>query len=348
MKFRKLIAILAFTFLPTSIASAEILEIDASGDYTMGENESQLAAKALAREVAYRSALMQAGVYIESRSEMVDHIITKDEVRAVAATILKIPDGNETYDREFVGNGGIKITCNIHAIIDTEKVDLAAIAGDKRNLEIRTGMMNEVEQLQQKNLELQEKLSKAESDVNLQRQFVENQKKFLVKSYESMLFEKLCNEQLDLETINRLSEIDPEGFKADYFEFEFHKSHDNKEKMLESAKQCIRKIRKAYTPEQIKKNLAQVLSNGLLSFRHDVDVYEFLAITEIYMYLCGDLGLDLDVHRICPSQMTKEDVDAWFLKFFGTTPNGFDFDNVSEIYNSGEIIFVDCYFDEEV
>ena len=64
---------------------------------------------------------MQAGVYIESRSEMVDHIITKDEVRAVAATILKIPDGNETYDREFVGNGGIKITCNIHAIIDTEK-----------------------------------------------------------------------------------------------------------------------------------------------------------------------------------------------------------------------------------
>ena len=254
MKFRKLIAILAFTFLPTSIASAEILEIDASGDYTMGENESQLAAKALAREVAYRSALMQAGVYIESRSEMVDHIITKDEVRAVAATILKIPDGNETYDREFVGNGGIKITCNIHAIIDTEKVDLAAIAGGKRNLEIRTGMINEVDQLQQKNLELQEKLSRAESDVNLQRQFVENQKKFLVKSYENLLATNLFSDTpSDVNLINNLLEIDSQNWFAYYALAEQLQSQGKNQESRENLKKSIRLIRKNYSPAQIQK-----------------------------------------------------------------------------------------------
>ena len=270
MKFRKLIAILAFTFLPTSIASAEILEIDASGDYTMGENESQLAAKALAREVAYRSALMQAGVYIESRSEMVDHIITKDEVRAVAATILKIPEGNETYDREFVGNGGIKITCNIHAIIDTEKVDLAAIAGDKRNLEIRTGMMNEVDQLQQKNLELQEKLSRAESDVNLQRQFVENQKKFLVKSYENLLATNLFSDTpSDVNLINNLLEIDSQNWFAYYALAEQLQSQGKNQESRENLKKSIRLIRKNYSPAQIQK-----LTTIKIDFLQLVTVFE--------------------------------------------------------------------------
>ena len=278
MKFRKLIAILAFTFLPTSIASAEILEIDASGDYTMGENESQLAAKALAREVAYRSALMQAGVYIESRSEMVDHIITKDEVRAVAATILKIPDGNETYDREFVGNGGIKITCNIHAIIDTEKVDLAAIAGGKRNLEIRTGMMNEVDQLQQKNLELQEKLSRAESDVNLQRQFVENQKKFLVKSYENLLATNLFSDTpSDVNLINNLLEIDSQNWFAYYALAEQLQSQGKNQESRENLKKSIRLIRKNYSPAQIQKLTTMKVSDFMVItvFENPVENFVF-------------------------------------------------------------------------
>lgn len=98
---------------------------------------------------------MQAGGYLESRAEMVDHQITKDEVRSVAATILRIPEGNETYDREFVGDGGIKFTCNILAIIDTEAVDLAAIAGDKNRLNVSSEISDEVNRLQRENSDRQ-------------------------------------------------------------------------------------------------------------------------------------------------------------------------------------------------
>ena len=345
MKFRKMIAILAFTFLPTSIASAEILEIETSGEYTMGKNETPLVAERFAREDAYRLALMQAGVYIESRSEMVDHIITKDEVRAVAATILKVPEGNETYEHEVVGNGGMKVKCKILAIIDTEAVDLAAIAGDKRNLEVRTGMMNEVDQLQRENLELKEKLSKSESDSELQKQFIENQKKFLIRSYEQLLY-NMSSKDLNLETIDKLRELDPDGYSADYFFYLYYHERGDDQKAQDSLKQGIRTIKRIYSPEQIRKMITSIIIDYMfIPFKIDVDEFDAFVVWNTcfdYSKFYGEFYIS---NRIVTDGSITNDEIRKFLEKNGVNTKELDWD-ISKFNGVNDIRFLKALIED--
>lgn len=134
--------------LSSSISFANEQLIEASGSYTMDSrlDETPASATARAREEAKRAAIEKAGVYLETYSEMINFELTKDEVRTVAANLLKIQDESSTV--EVVEKNLLKFTVTIKALVDDiSDEDLKAIMKDKQTLE----------ELTRQNKELQEK-----------------------------------------------------------------------------------------------------------------------------------------------------------------------------------------------
>ena len=116
----------------TAGAAAKIIEAD--GVYTMGDNDSPKIARDAARQEAMRSATEQAGVYVESYTETQNLTLTKDEVRMVAGTVLRVLQEKATP--ELIGDAwrySVHLVCEV----DTAKVDLASLASNKAEIAMR-------------------------------------------------------------------------------------------------------------------------------------------------------------------------------------------------------------------
>ena len=111
-----LLALLLFV----GIASAEVLEITAVGEYTMGENETILNAKKLALSQALRSASEQAGVLVESYTKVKNYQVTVDEINVLASSVVEVQDKNY---KEIKMTVGLKVICTIKAKVNTGNVD---------------------------------------------------------------------------------------------------------------------------------------------------------------------------------------------------------------------------------
>ncbi len=113
--------------------------IEATGTYIMDSNldETPASATARAREEAKRAAIEKAGVYLQSYSVMKDFVLEYDEVKTVAAQLLKIQD--ETKKIEPYQDDLLKFTVTIRAIVeDSNDEILKTIMQDKNNLEEAT------------------------------------------------------------------------------------------------------------------------------------------------------------------------------------------------------------------
>ncbi|MBI4515363.1 MAG: tetratricopeptide repeat protein [Deltaproteobacteria bacterium] len=82
--------------LLTGIALAETRTIRATGEYRMGDNDTRADAKRLALLDAKRLALEQVGTYVESITEVRDMRLSRDEIRAYTAGLVKVTE-TKTY-----------------------------------------------------------------------------------------------------------------------------------------------------------------------------------------------------------------------------------------------------------
>ena len=126
---RAALCALILAIAPNVSAAPEIIEAD--GVYMMGDNDTPKSARDAARNEAMRAATERAGVYIESVSEVQDYALTRDEIRMVAAAVLRVL--NEQVTPELVGDAWryrVHLVCSV----DTDGIDLAALAGDKAEL----------------------------------------------------------------------------------------------------------------------------------------------------------------------------------------------------------------------
>lgn len=118
-------------------AEAELIE--ASGSYIMDSNldETPASATARAREEAKRAAVEKAGVYLQSYSKIVDLELDVDEVKTVAAQLLKIQDEKkkiEPYQDDL-----LKFTVTIKALVEVNNDEiLKTMMQDRTNLEEAT------------------------------------------------------------------------------------------------------------------------------------------------------------------------------------------------------------------
>ena len=110
-------------------AAPEIIEVD--GVYMMGDNDAPKFARDAARAEAMRAATERAGIYIESTSEVQGYTLTRDEIRTVAAAVLRVL--HEEATPELVGDAWryrVHLVCSV----DTEGIDLKELAGSKAEL----------------------------------------------------------------------------------------------------------------------------------------------------------------------------------------------------------------------
>lgn len=111
--------IIAYT--PSCEAAPHIIE--AVGTFDMGDDDSREHAKKKAMEDALRQITEQAGVYVESYSEVNNTMLTRDEVRIIAASIVRVLD--ESF--EFVTDDNWHCKAHVKAEADTDSLDLPAI-----------------------------------------------------------------------------------------------------------------------------------------------------------------------------------------------------------------------------
>ena len=125
MAFRKMLAaaIAAGTFAVMPLASAEVKEYEGFGEYVMSDFETPDTAKQRAKERAEQNAMEQAGVYLESYTEVVNARITKDEIKTITNGILKVKDVKYVMSPISESGGSFQITATLKATIDTNGID---------------------------------------------------------------------------------------------------------------------------------------------------------------------------------------------------------------------------------
>ena len=124
-------------------AAPEIIEAD--GVYMMGDNDTPKSARDAARNEAMRAATEQAGVYIESTSEVQGYALTRDEIRMVAAAILRVL--HEEVTPELVGDAW-RYRVHLVCAVDAEGIDLRALAQNKAEI---ARLQKERDELKQQN-----------------------------------------------------------------------------------------------------------------------------------------------------------------------------------------------------
>ena len=143
-------------------ADAEIKTYEGTDEYIMSEFETIDIAKQRAKQKAERVAQEQAGVFVEGTTEVVNMMVTKDEVRTMTSGILKVIDVQ--YKLTPLEDGkSLIVQATVKADIDSDDVGkwLNRDTSDRANL---------VEH----NIELEKALAAQEAQIaELKRQLAE-------------------------------------------------------------------------------------------------------------------------------------------------------------------------------
>jgi hypothetical protein len=149
---RLAISALLATFLFPIPACAQVRTFTATHTYILSDHDSKDDARQRCLLEAKRKVLEQAGVYVESASEVKDFQLTKDKISSFAAAVMQVRDTKETFGFE---NGHNTLTLTITADVDLTAMhkQLAARQVDKR---VRDEVATQKEHLQNLNEQVQQ------------------------------------------------------------------------------------------------------------------------------------------------------------------------------------------------
>ncbi len=116
---RIMIALVLLLCIPL-FCFAEPHYITATGTYLMGDGETPAAAQDKALLNAKRSAIEQAGIYIESFSQTENLQLTKDEVTTLSAGLLQVTSSK--VQRTLTSDGALSFTAEITGLVTTDDI----------------------------------------------------------------------------------------------------------------------------------------------------------------------------------------------------------------------------------
>ena len=153
-------AILVSTILTATLAIAQAQTITATHTYVMGGRDSKDEARALCYMTAKRKVLEQAGVLIESSSEVRNFDLTKDQISSYSEAILSVEVVKEAFEFH---NGTNSLTLTVKANVDMAEVRkrLAEIVADKGLQAKVDAQQQQIRKMEQQLQALNEKLSGA-------------------------------------------------------------------------------------------------------------------------------------------------------------------------------------------
>ena len=124
MRALSVITLMAALVLPPS-AVAEVQTFTATHTYILGDHDSKDDARQRCLLEAKRKILEQAGVYIESASEMKNFDLTKDKITSFAAAVMQVKDTKEEVGFQ---RGHMTLTLKLTAQIDLVEVRKQLVA----------------------------------------------------------------------------------------------------------------------------------------------------------------------------------------------------------------------------
>ena len=159
----------------SALAAPQVIE--AEGSYTIGDglDENISAAKERAKADAMRNASEQACVFVESLTVVQEGALTKDEIRVISASIMKL-QGEPKFKIVPVSDDVIRYQCHVTVMVDTDNVN-AQMMQDKGKLAdaVRQNqkLTAEVERLNKEMEQLRQKYAEASTDTERQQIRVE-------------------------------------------------------------------------------------------------------------------------------------------------------------------------------
>jgi hypothetical protein len=118
MRALSVIILLAVLVLPT-VVCAEIQTFTATHTYILGDHDSKDDARQRCLLETKRKILEQAGVYIESASEVKNFDLTKDKITSFAAAVMQVKDTTEELGFQ---QGHMTMTLKLTAQVDLVEV----------------------------------------------------------------------------------------------------------------------------------------------------------------------------------------------------------------------------------
>lgn len=135
MRALSAIILLAALVLPT-VALAEVQTFTATHTYILGDHDSKDNARQRCLLEAKRKILEQAGVYIESESEVLNFDLTKDKITSFAAAVMQVKDTKEEVSFQ---QGQMMMTLKL-----TAQVDLAEVRKQLAARQVDAGVRDDV------------------------------------------------------------------------------------------------------------------------------------------------------------------------------------------------------------
>jgi tetratricopeptide (TPR) repeat protein len=143
-------------------AFAETRLIISEGSYNMGDGETPTVAESRALLNAKRTALEQAGTYVESYSRTKNYQLTADEVKVIASGLMQVTILEKK--RTIVGDG-LSFWVKIEARVNSEKMeDMAARVKEKSMVEDYKKVQEEYEKSRKEISDLKKQLLAAQQD----------------------------------------------------------------------------------------------------------------------------------------------------------------------------------------
>lgn len=105
-------------FINISLACAAPQEISAEGEYRLGDTDTRDNAKKMALSDAKRKIIEQAGVIVESYTEVKNFQVTQDQIHTTAAAMIKVK-----FEKiDFYENGTV-CKAFVVAVVDTDDIE---------------------------------------------------------------------------------------------------------------------------------------------------------------------------------------------------------------------------------
>lgn len=196
--------LLALMLIPCNL-HAEIKIINANHVYLMGDNDSKNDARRICFIEAKRKVLEEAGTYVKSNTRVKNYQLDKDEIITYSAALLEVETLKEEW--KYVGQN-MAIDISVQAKVDTSKIEnqLSKITQDKGLQDKVKEQQKQLEQLERKFLNLQNKLTSANSSEAL---ILRKEKNVIFEEIDSIQARKIkITQEVQSRTTNVLAYVE--------------------------------------------------------------------------------------------------------------------------------------------
>src|SRR3990172_5870444 len=214
------IIIALFLFSP-SLTFAETKEIISEGTYNMGDGETPGVAESRALLQAKRTALEQAGTYVESYTRVENLQLTKDEIQVLASGIMEVEilDKKRTVVRE---GEGIHFWVQIKAKVNPDKIEeMAKRVKEKSVVEDYKKIQEAYDKGQKEIEELKKQFAGAKGEKEkkqVEAKITDKERLFQAKEWFEKGYDYDINKEYDnaIEAYTKAIQLDPNYAEAHY------------------------------------------------------------------------------------------------------------------------------------